>query len=237
MTIQSIINQSLYECHLKEAQVNATQLLGWFNLIRRDVARTIISDVNENFFFQIWTTDLVAGSENGEYKFPSVTANSRAMTKLIGLSVKTASDKKFIKATEVDITNMGADWDNILSQQAKTSPVYFIADNSVFLAPAYKAEDLITPTNNKQLKLYGIAKVEDLALNAPEADILIPSDYHPLIATGMQYHIYKSRGKINEAKSIQNDYLNEKMAMVDKLTNRDLSSFSASTPDDTALQY
>lgn len=237
MTVQNILDQALYECHLKTAQVNAAQLIGWFNVVRRDLSRTIISDVSENFFFEIWTRDLIADREDGEYPFPIASTSIKGMSKLIGVAIKTTKDATdFTKAKDIDITAAAKDWDTLLRDQPKDEPVYFIGDNSVFIAPKYTSADISTPTDNFQLKLYGISRFEDLLATDGADKIIIPDDYQPLIAQGMQYYIYKSRNKINEAKACMADYTTGKFDMVDKLTNRDISTFQASIPDDTFLQ-
>ena len=237
-TVQQILDQALYETHLKAAQINSTQLLGWFNLIRKELSRTIMSDVSENFFFEIWTRDIVANRPDGEYPFPIASTSIKGLAKLVSVNVKTsATATDFTKAKEVDISALPQDWSYYLREQSPDEPIYFVADNSLFLAPQFTADQLSSPTENDLLKLYGIAKVEDLLATDDATKILIPDEYQFLIAQGMQYHIYKSRGKVSEANAVQVNYINGKFDMVDKLTNRDISAFSASIPDDTALQY
>lgn len=245
MTVQQIINLALSNCHTKSSQVSAANLILFFNLSRNDVAATIRKDVNEDFFFQIWTIDAEdntnADKANGEYLYPTATSSTAGMKKLINLMMKGYStDTYFTPCTEKNLRELLKyhDWTWYMVNQSKSDPIYYIADESVFIAPEFKAADLPdTPSGNEQLKLYGIATITDLAATDVEATVLIPEEHHDVIALGMEKYIYKARGKKKEAFDSLSDYGAAKQDMIDALTNRDDSFMQAKLPDDTALQY
>lgn len=243
MTVAEIMALALSNAHTKSNQVDSDDKLRWFNIIRKDIAKTIMKDVSENYFFEIWTIDAedneTATRVNGEYLFPEASSTSVGMKKLLRLAVKGYStDNYHTPAREVDPRQLERDWSFYVKNQSKANPIYFIGDRSFFIAPEWKPEDLPdTQSGNKQIKAYGIASVVDLAADAAEDAILIPEDYHWLVALGMEQYIFKSRGKQGEAINSMNEYEAKKSEMIDGLTNRDLSRMKATIPNDTNLQY
>ncbi len=243
MTVQEIINLALSNTHTKSSQISDANKILFFNLARHSLARTIISDVNENFFFEIWMLDAEDDTHpvrvNGEYLYPQVTSSTNGMSKLLKLAVKTTSEDEYhIPAREVDLRSLKFDWLWYLKNQPKSEPIYHISDQSFFIAPAFRPEDLPDdPSDNKQLKCTGIITFADLAADALENAVLIPKDYHETIALGMEKYIYKARKKKDEAMASINELTFAKQDMIDKLTNRDDSYMTAKLPDDTATQY
>lgn len=242
MTVQEIMDLALLNSHTKSAQLgtnSATNQLIWFNIIRKDLGQAIITKVNENYFFQIWTRDAVASQNNGEYPYPEQDDDSAGMLKCLRLSVKTDNDDDYYTpADEIDIKTLPRDWAYYLANQPRANPIYFLGDESFFVAPQFAVDNLPTsPSGNAQIKLYGTAKLIDLAAGAAASTILIPDDFHHLIAIGMEQYILKNRGKRAEATAAKNEYEYEKNVMIDELSNRDESNMQAALPDDTNLQY
>lgn len=243
MTAQEIINLALSNTHTKIGQISAANLLSFFNIARTKVATAIIKEVNEDFFFQIWTIDAddntVATRINGEYLYPAVTSTKAGMLKMNRLAVKpTSTDIYYKPATEKDLKALPHDWSWYMKNQPKSDPIYFIADESIFIAPEFKPEDLPTPSaGNKQIKLYGVAKITNLAATATEDAILVPVDFHETIATGMEQYIYKARSKTALSSKALMEFNAGLQEMIDSLTNRDNSPMIAQVPDDTNLGY
>jgi len=241
MTVAEIMALALSNAHTKSNQVDSDDKLRWFNIIRKDIAKTIMKDVSENYFFEIWTIDAedneTAERVNGEYLFPKASSTSVGMRKLMRLAIKGHStDTYHTTAREVDPRQLEKDWSYYVKNQSKANPIYFIGDRSFFIAPEWKPDE-VGGAGNKQIKAYGIASVADLASDANESAILVPEDYHWLISLGMEQYVFKSRGKQNEAINSMNEYEAKKSEMIDGLTNRDVSRMKASLPNDNNLQY
>jgi len=239
MTYDNIVALALTMSHTKSAQVSAANLKTFFNIKRKELANVITKDVDEEFFFEIWKRDAIADQANGEYPYPKADAESNGMSKLKSFYIKGYStDLQYTKAREVKLADLPHDWDYYLQYQPKSDPIYFIGDNSFFVAPQFDAADLPdTPSGNAQLKLAGVPKFIDLDAGATAATILIPDDSHHRIAIGMKELIYRSRNKTVEADKAFNEFEAEKSKMVDELTNRDSSQMIATMPNDTNLQY
>jgi len=161
------------------------------------------------------------------------------MLKCLGVFIKGYStDVNYLKADEVDIKTLPHDWEWYLTNQPKSLPIYFIADESIFIAPQFATADLpASPSGNLQIKLNGIAKVTDLDVGAAASTILIPDDSHHRIATGMKQWIFRARGKTKEALVAKQEFEVEKANMIDEMTNRDNSGMCAKLPDDNQLGY
>lgn len=239
MTYNEIVSLALTMSHTKEAQVSPANLKTFFNIKRKELGNSIIKDVDEEFFFQIWTRDAIADQDNGEYPYPEADHDSAGMLKAKGVYIKGLStDIEHIKAREVKLANLPRDWDWYLDNQPKSDPIYFIGDNSLFIAPQFKPVDLpVPPSGNLQVKLVGIAKFTDLDTGANSDAILIPDDSQHRIAIGMKELIFRARNKTSEANSAFSEFEAEKVKMIDELTNRDNSQMIARMPSDSHLQY
>lgn len=239
MTYNEIISLALYNTHTKVGQVDATMLKAAFNYSRNRIAKTLIQEVGENYFFEIWKRDAVANQENGEYPYPIADEDSAGAEKITGLFIKGYStDIDYTPCREVDIKNLDHDWSWYLLNQPKSDPIYFIGDESVFIAPQFLTSDLPeNPDKNYQIKMIGIAKLEDLDVGATSASILLPSDTHIRIALGMEQFIYKARKMKNEANAAKQEFEYELSLIVDELTNRNNSNMQATLPDETATGY
>ena len=244
MTPQQIVNLALSNTHTKSTQITDANQLLFFNLARHDVAAIIKKDVNEDYFYQIWKVDAEdntnATRDNGEYLVPKTTATDIGMNKLIGLAIKAYStDTYYTPAREVNIRELlqQHDWDWYMENQPKSDPIYYIADESIFIAPEFKPADLpAVQAGNNQIKLYGIVNLIDLAIDDTADEVLIPDEHHDVIAIGMEKYIYKARGKKKEAFDSMADYKEAVADMVDALTNRDDSFMQAELPDTTNLE-
>lgn len=109
------------------------------HIIAQDIWSDIIYARKGNRNWDIWLADTVALQD--EYTKPSVTSTNVWMDYLHTVSVAYASDaytwtgwlvyKLCRQATEEEIKN----WTRLLEEQSKDDPIYFEADNSLFIAP------------------------------------------------------------------------------------------------------
>lgn len=239
MTYNEIITLALSNTHTKAAQVSTTLLASAFNIARTRLASEINQGVGENYFFQIWKRDAIANQQNGEYPYPEADQDSAGAEKISGVLIKPYStDLYYTPCREVDIKNLPYDWEYYLANQPKSDPIFFIADESIFIAPQFSDTDLPEiPPGNMQIKLNGIAKLIDLAAGATSAAVVIPTSQHHRIAIGMEEWIYKARKMKKEAFDASQQFEVEISKMIDELTNRDNSNLQATLPDTSALGY
>ena len=126
MTYNEIITLALADSHTKAGQVSAGLLKTFFNISRKELGNSIIKDVDENYFFNIWKRDAIVDQENGEYPYPEADSDSAGMQKCLGVLIKGLStDIDYTKAREVDIKALPRDWSWYLTNQPKSDPIYF----------------------------------------------------------------------------------------------------------------
>lgn len=236
MTVAQIQSLALALTGTKSGQVGTADLLTWFNIARKRVGSVIMKDVDENYFFQIWKRDAVAAQTNGEYPYPEADNDSAGMVKCLNVAIKGYSTDLYYQiAREVKLADLEYDWEWYLANQAKSNPIYFIGDESIFIAPQFAAAD-VGASGNVQIKLTGLAKLTDLTAEGAATTILIPDDHQHVIAMCMMPFILRSRGKKSEADSEENNARIALEDMCDSLTNRDHSNQQATLPNDSALQ-
>lgn len=236
-TVQDIINLALANSHTKAAQVSSSSLLKWFNIIFKDFWNAIVSECGENYFFEIWKTEGIV-AENGEYFLPTKDDTSDGMKKLIAIERKeNYQSLVYTKCRKVDLKALPRDWSWYLDNQPASDPIYFLADESAFIAPNYKTTDLEDGGSNLLIKFVGILRCKDLAVTDTLDKIKIDVDFSWIIALGMEEYILKARGRRGEAAESKASYEYEKSVAIDKLSHRDQGENIATIPNDTNLQY
>lgn len=235
-TVQDILNLALVNTHTNSNQIAAANLLIYFNHIRNYIRRKINTDLNERFFYEMWKTDAVANRANGEYRFPVATPSQAGMDKLIKVSVKYKDETFYRPCSEISINEFEARWDERLINQPKTNPVYYVADESYFLAPNFTADDLDAVSGNYQIKVEGIKKFIDLTAADTIDKILLPYDFYETIALGMEQFIYKARGLTALKDESKNDFIYELDNAISDLAGRDISEMTASLPNTDHLE-
>lgn len=206
-TWQQLIDRARRLWYVDIYQYTDAQAEEDMNIVQEDIANTIITEVWEDFFWDIFTTDLV--QNQNEYTLPS------NMYKLNWVSILWSSasteytklDTKYPYTEARDISTYENTWDKF----------YYIADWSVFIYPK--------PTENIVwwLKLYWIKEINNITKTSAETDILnwrIPTKFHYLIAHWMLEYIYQQRGMLNEANVARNKYLAERSKLVEYLWDR-----------------
>lgn len=145
------------------------------NTLKDEFWSAIVTTVQENYNWDRWTDTTVA--LQSEYPIPTVAYNTAGSKLLKWLSISYDWDTYtetgniiYIKVREVNPDTLENDWDYYVENQSEDDPIYYIADNSVFIAPAPR-----TWVTN-WLKLTWIRKIPDYTLSTTEADMKIPVD-------------------------------------------------------------
>lgn len=202
--------------------VDAT-LLTITNVTYRDLINTIVSRVNEDFFYDEWQSDTIANQR--EYTFPVRTASVAWLKKLISVGIKYATTDDYYRiTTPTKFSNLTSDPTYYVENQTNTEPFFTVADKSVFIYPV--------PTTGitNWLYLYWISDPIELQAAATEAQIKIPVDFHQLIVLGNEYRIYKSRALQNDATRAYNEYVVEVNKMCTQLSDRIIKPLESEMP-------
>lgn len=238
MTPTEIITLGLDLTHANSQQVDpSTKGLTFLNVVYHDLARAIVQLVGEDFFYDEWTTDAVADQPRGEYELQEPSASVAGIAKLKQLVVKptSLSDQDYILAEQVDVRALPYDWQWYLDNQPASRPIYYLADNSVFIAPQFASAN-VGAVPNDQIKLRGIKRLVNLLYAGTEATVLIPVEFHYSLAVGMKRYVYDYLGKSEEARAATAEWEDEKFKILSNLSDRDISVGVAAVPSTAHLE-
>ena len=211
MDVQAIVDRARRLTYLSSTQYNDTRAIEDFNIVYKDLTSRITYEVNEDFFWDKFTANLVNGQS--EYLLPET------VSKISWLIINYWAGN--IRATEID----GNDSTKLTATYTETAPIYYIKENSVFILPE--------PTTDETggLVLEGIKEATSLALIDISSSVIIPDEYHHLIAEGMKGYIYQSRGLISEKNDAVGSYENSISEMISALTDRTLNPTTGTLPN------
>ena len=199
------------------------------NVVYRDMINSIVTKVNEDFFYDEWLCNTVANQR--EYTFPVRSSLISWLKKVISIWIKySADDEYFRMTTPTKFSNLTSDPTYYEENQNEFNPFFTVADKSLFLYP--KPTTAITGG----LMLYGISDPKELILWATEADIKIPVDYHHVFAIGLESRIYKTRQIIDKETISMNEYTREASKMITELSDRIIRPLESEMPYTTNLE-
>lgn len=229
MNMQDILDLSRNLTYKTSSQVPDDQLIQYSNINYKQLVRKIITDVNEDFFYEEWTTDLVSWQE--EYIIPAVSSTNQWAFKLLWIEVKYSDDSQYYKKlTAETIASLGKSLWYYKTEQPTTEPFYRLAENSIFIYP--------TPTKDVTdwILLYWVKNAIDLETTAVEDDFILPKSYLHLIAYWNMYHIYIANWELEKANVAKQNFFNEVNEMISELNERNLSAEEITLPNLTHLE-
>lgn len=229
MTLDEIFSMSWLNTSTNSSNMPEATLLTITNVTYRDLINVIVSEVNEDFFYDEWTTELTANQR--EYTFPVRTASVNGLKKVTGIGIKYASTNDYYTiTTPTKFSNLPSDPTYYVENQSNTQPFFTVADKSLFVYPTP------TTTVSSGLILYWISDPINLILGDTESAIKIPVDYHHIIVLGNEYRIYKARKMTNEKNDALIEYKNELRKMITELSDRIIRPLESEQPCLTHLE-
>lgn len=196
---------------------DATQVLDadavvFLNVVYDDLWTSIARDTGEDFFFHTWYINTLAGENT--YALPSESGTQIGLLYSLAVSLQYNANGDYTKLREARISSLAEDLDTYRSLQPTSDPFFVMGDMYVMLFPEPK-ESVI-----EGLKLYGMRRHKDLSISSSENAIELPKETHTLLAQGMCAYIWSSRGKTDEARAAQRDYLEAKDRMIRRMAER-----------------
>lgn len=223
MDLSSINTMSRLNTGTTSTNLSDAVLLTLTNVTYRELINIITSRVNEDFFYDEWTTSTVATQR--EYTFPIRDASTNGLKKLINVWVKyTTTAQDYTQLTPDKFSNLTRNPTYFEDNQSSSEPFFAVADKSVFIYP------VPTESVTSGILLYGISDPKELILGASESDIKIPLDYHHLIVLGNEYKIYKTRQLKQEEATAYSYFVTECNRMVTELSDRIVKPLESQLP-------
>jgi hypothetical protein len=133
---------------------------------------------------------------------------------------------KYIKAKPIKLSSLKRNWSYYKNNQDKEFPIYYIADNSIFVAP------MPTATTAAWIELKWIKKIVDYETTTTESAMVIPIDHHEVLVQWILPYIYKAMGKWQESISEKQEYIRQRKQSTEELSDRNISPLYMDYPID-----
>lgn len=203
-TPQAVINQMRRICRVDTSQYTDANALIDLNTLKDEFWSSIVTTVNEDYNWERWTTDSVA--LQSEYTTVTVAYNTAGTKVLKWVAINydnttytNTGIKEFVKARLVNPYTLEQDWDYYVENQSELDPIYYVADNSYFIAPAPRT------AVTWGIKLTWIRKIPDWTLSTTEADMKIQVDQQNALVFGLVVfglmNKWADAGTINDAEA------------------------------------
>lgn len=180
MTPATIYAQVQKKAFVDTNQYLQADFLADINMAKDEFWSAIVSRLEEDYNWEKWTTDSVA--LQSEYTIPTVAYNTAWAKVLKWVSVNYNNEnytntwaKIYLKARLVNPQSLEFDWDYYVENQSNEDPIYYVADNSFFIAPAPQ-----TAVTN-WIKLTWIRKIPDYTITTTESEMKIPVDFQQVL--------------------------------------------------------
>ncbi len=186
MTITQIIAQMRRIVKVDTSQYSDANALIDVNRIKDELWSAILTSNFELLLnYQIWTVDITVVNQS-EYTIPTISYNTAGTKIVTGVSIAYKTDTyiqtgklKYIPVKEVNLQWLERDWSWYEENQREDEPIYFRADNSIFVAPVPR----IAITGG--IRIRGIRKIPDYTLSTTEAEIMLPVDIQSTLVYGL----------------------------------------------------
>ena len=217
MTVSEIIWLARTLTHTTPTQVTDTVALQYLNIVYHNIENTIITDVNEDYFWDKFTTDLI--DWQNEYVLQTASFSSNWVRKVLDVEVKYTNAQPYYQWIDWNsLSNFKYTEDYLRDNLSKDSAFFELREWSLFIYPKP------TETVTNWLRLNAIVTLPDLAITDTE-DKIFPHqsslrDFHYLIAIGMKQYIYSQQREFWEKDNAAQEYAVEKAKMINFINDR-----------------
>ena len=228
MNAEQIYDMARDLSHTNDTDFPNTRLVKFLNQVKNDLFSYLITGIDEDWNWDIWTTASVVNQS--EYVLPEAASDTEGNLKISSVSINynwlTYPDGsfQFIKAKLVRLDNLPYEWNYYTNNQPHDQPIYYVADQSIFIAP------YPTAATADSIQLKGIKSIVDYTTTTPESSIHIPLYLHDVLVQWLLPYINRAEWKINEAQFESNKYKEDRNLAVKKFTDRAKSAYYMSYP-------
>ncbi len=225
-TILDYIGKIRKQTHTSEAQISNEDILYHMNQTRNNLANDIIAKVNEDFFYDVYTSDTTAGAN--EYTLKACTPTAEGVKKIISLEVKRREDEKdgegnVIKTYKHSLlkkmknTSLGLTLEE-LNAIPNTSAFFDIKDSSIFIYPAPKE------SVEGGIIMQAIKSIKDLTIDDLVKHIFPGHsdlrDYYELVRIGAKIEVLRDKRMLDRAQEAQAYFNDKRKEMLVEVSNR-----------------
>ncbi len=207
-------------------------MLQFVNLAYHHAEERIRNEINEDYFYDYFTTNTVNGQN--EYVLPAPWSNTVGILKAIGAGIKyTTSDTNFNPIRPFGSGSFYTSDELTQLNQSVSDPFYVIKDYSIFIYPSP------TESITAWLRVHASVNLIDLIAGGTEATVKIPRNYHEALALKAATYAYLNRslGGTNIAQDTEVRAIRALDMMIDNMKDRNLQPMEQDLPVLTSLMY
>ena len=230
MTVDEILSFGSLNAWTTTTQVWATNALLFANIVYHELEEAIRNEINEDYFYDYFTTDTVANQT--EYVLEPQTSTSNGMNKIISVGIKfntTDTTYKPVRAYASSGLYNSVEW--TVSNQSQWDPFYILKDTSLFIYPAP------TVAVDDGLRVHVSINLINLLAWGAESTVKIPPNFHYVIALGMKRYIGWMRSLDGLAKHGDRDYEEARQKLLNYLRNRTIVPIDQDVTDLSSLKF
>lgn len=233
MNVSTIITRARRFAYTNSTDYPDATALQDLNIIKDQFWSEIVSRLPEDYQWESWTATTV--SLQGEYSIPQPTSSSVGATMIKSVAISYTSDTyeetgliQYTNCRLVNPATLEHEWNYYCENQDQEDPIYYVADDSVFVAPMPRASE----AGANRLKLTGIRNIVDYTINTAESDMKIPLSSHEVLVMGLVwYALIDKRVPANEINQAQANYLKVKQDNLRFLAERVENPVNFTYPD------
>lgn len=200
-----------------ENQYSDTEMLNDFNSLNQEIQSDIVNS-GTTLKWQRWTVSSTA--LQSEYTMQEIAEDASWTRQLDWVSInynwetyEETGELIYIKADRVDLEGLQYDFSYYQENQSEDKPIYYVADNSYFIAPTPRT----TVTN--WLRLRGMRTVPDVALDS--TDLGMTQNYISALSFWlMPYGLMRKRAEESVIQAAEVRWEKKKQRVIDAIKNR-----------------
>jgi len=220
-TAAHLIAQMRRRVKVDTSQYTDANALIDLNTLKDSFWSEVVTNIPESYNWDSWKVDNT--TLISEYQIPEVAYDTAWAKKLKAISMNYNWDTYtnsglpiYIPAREVNPATLEHQWNYYAENQSTSDPIYYVADNSYFIAPAFRESNL-----SERIKLTWIRKIPDYTLATTEAEMKIPVDQQQALVFWLMIDWYFNKwvddNTINNAEA---RWIRKRDEAISQLSNR-----------------
>jgi len=235
-TPSNIITRARRLYNVNTTQYSDADALADLNELKNNFLSALINAVEEDWNWDKWTADTVA--LQGEYTLPLMGASTAGAKQIKQVSIsydwltyENIGTKIYYPATLKNPNTLENHWSWYEENQSKNFPIYYIADDSLFIAPI----PLSGEAGADYLELRGIKSIPDYTTNTTEAEMVFPLDVQQLFVQGMEPYAMRTKWMDrNEVNAAIAEYERLQTKKIKEMTTRYETAMYMEYPEETS---
>lgn len=234
MDVNSIISLARTLTWTNSNQVDDSTAQKFLNLVYHDIEASIESNVNQDYFWDIWTADV--NKWQNEYVLESSGSSKEWMNKILRVEVKFKNNDTYRTLVQAStLSNYDRSTDYLEANLHSNEWFFDIKENSIFIYPI-PDEDV-----NAGLKIHATITLPDLQTWDWE-DKVFPWNtelrrYHEILAIWMKQYIFALKWQTDLQNNAIQEYRNRKQEILTYLSPRYASPIEADLPYNNYFKY